>query len=716
MNGYARLPRDKADRLEVLKIATQEAEIVRNYWSVGWQIGGAYMNGARHFSIRNWETGTVYVGYEGDDQGMDFRYEGVLRQYRVEMGRLLKLDMDPVPARDGYGLESVRKNAVGYAIVKGMLQGLGVMRRSEIKRRFFSQLLIYGTSALYHYRKEGNDVFGRTGVEVVPPWELLGYPARVYSEEEIMGVTRKRWVTLDSVRAIAKRRGFELGGDEEKLGVVRMPYGSSPSGEGPVRNSGLGTRPGLRTSLTTGGHEREEIYNATRGRRGANKKGKTTGREVAWVELCEHFFWGDTPGYVAGQVVRVGDVIIGSNEFTGQGLISPLHTARCIPIGRMYGRSWLSLVISLNAECEGMAENQFRNVRDLDNFGVLVVNASSGISREELTRGGKRKVLMAQTDPIAPEAPAVFQVSPHTTTDFPGKVLQMGMSMQDTEAGQGPLYSGQVPGARLESAASLGFLFESGNTGLTLTGEEIAGAFLGVYLSMLRSAKIETAKEPQTKGGMGDEEEGTGDEQQQQLVLPVLDEWMIGVSLKDDGATMSVDSNPIPDPQEVSLDIRDRVPASREKSRQEAQEMLAQGLISLPQFIVQNFREGWGFPITDRAAWETHRKTVWLMIRLFNDGKTPGKVVLAPESDHAETALELLNALMCSLEFSFAEPTVKEAFISWKDMLQQNMGAGGFPEQMGYPDEEAQVAQKQMQGAGGAQGGRPPLSVAGMGA
>jgi hypothetical protein len=234
----------------------------------------------------------------------------------------------------------------------------------------------------------------------------------------------------------------------------------------------------------------------------------------------------------------------------------------------------------------------------------------------------------------------------------------------------------------------LGFLYETGNVNIVQGSNSLADAYVQHYASQLQAAKIEAE---QTPDGV--------------LTLPVLDHRMLGVVLNPVEGTMKLDSNPIPDPWEVEIDIEERTIRSKEQVKQEAGLMLQAGVNTIRQFRIMNERDGLGYPIASRAEFEQWRKAVLMTIILFNDGQKPGLWFGNEDYDNPEICEEVFLELMGTIEFSLASPEVREVFTVGLSRYRAILGT--FPDQLpgvesiGLSPEEGQGAPGAQEGGGG---------------
>lgn len=707
MSGMLALPKDRKELAECLKSALTDSRMVRNQASVEWQIAHAYLRGERGFWVYNQKLGDVRIGFENDQSEWEFRHEQILREYRTEFGRLMKMDLNPTVKGVGFGLSALRRGAMGQATVDYMKGGVGM---EAVKSRFVQALLIFGTAGLNHYRGDGRTIAQRTCVEVVSPFEILGVPARTVTLEDVRAWVRERWVTLEWLLERRKGRGDEeglaLGDSEERLGVQEQPFGVFPALGGVRMGS---SSQGLSLMGVWEKRWRQNVSKARTQSGGGLKKSKDKNQK--WVLLEEWFLLGDKQDVVRS-ILKAGDVIAGDIDFLEEGAEEealegeegaeameaqpvplPLGVGRYTPTGTVYGRGFVGQQMSQNAETEALLSSVYQNVRDMDHFGLTVVRASSGIRLSDVKKPERRKVLVAETDPVYPQADPVQHFAPFNSGDFPGKVAQMAMQSQRELSGQGEMYQAGTPG-RVDSAAALGFLYETGNVGMVATGSEMAEAFVTLYKSMLRAAKNE-ARDSFV------------------FPLPDVDERFIGLALEmgPKGAEVRVGKNPVPDLWDVVVDVRDRSPVSRERRRQEALQMLEIGLMDPVQFEILNFKEQFEFPIHSQVNWETYRRTVFQAILLFGDGETPGEYRINEKADRPDVMLPILERVMVSLEFFYANAAVRAAFEQWKDDL---LGVSGrrVPEALPPPDVMGEV----LKAAGAGKPGGPGMGGMGMGA
>ncbi len=658
---YTPLPTNKTQLLQVVEDAVAGAQRERNIALIEWYIIHYYMQGVRLFTVRNWEHGDVQIAYENSEDELTFRWEHILRQFRVAMGRFSQVDISPAVEPSAYALNGTRDAAVAYATLNFMLSHIN---KSKLKSRFLQQFLKYGTVGLRHQRVPGRNLRERTAIWLVPPWELLCYPAEIQTLDNQRGLWHSRKVPLAWLRT---QKHLNLPNDDNVLKVEFYRYGSSPD------NYGI-----LDTTSAQPGMEGHDVFEAPQ----SVSVKKTKHATAKWVQLDEGWIFGDRENEVREYVVRVGrhiaahDVYPEAESEDSEPVLCPISIARHTDTGRFYGRGEIGPLIGINDQVEKMLSRQFQIVSDQDEFGMLLIPTTAGLNMRDVKKRERRKILQFEPDPLSPQIkPEVL--APYSSGDQPGKLVNFGVMLQDKMAGtEGGMFEGGAPG-RVDSAAGLGFLHQTSNVGLIGPSNNIGDCFRDLYMSILSVAREEVEQmkiDNPVAGG---------------LELPFIDDRMVGLVLDPATGQMSLADNPIPHPYDVVVDIADREPTNAGQAIQEAKEQMQMGNMSYTQFVILNFQKNWGLPIADRSKWEAFRKAVYLKILLFNDGETPGEIPFNVEADDPEVTLLVIKSLMSSLEFLFASDTVRTAFEEWKMTVELGAGAR-YPQNLPMPEENAE--------------------------
>lgn len=638
--SYIDLPKKEDDLVDAVDQMVAAGNLQRNLSWVEWFIAHHYLQGVRNFRVYSWREGNVGLSRENTLGEIEFKFEALLYHYRVELGRFIKLATDPVASRAGFGLEDVRKAGIGQGVLSTMTAECPMLQGKKMASRLYQSMIKYGMGTLVHSRVPGMTPGERTDVSVCPPWEFLPVPATIDTLEDLNGEIRRRPATVATMKAM----GLNFQG-EEKLNLIELPWGVTPWGEGPSEGQ-IGGFGGAASSDPKRKQRERDLGKVSEG--GRKKKSAGT-QKWGWIE--EVWLYGPQ-GYICQYIVKVGDRIgknetyydVGKGYKEDQKLVPTINSARYVDTGSYYGRGFVMANISINYEVEKMLGNLFANVADHDNFPFIAVSANSGISRKEITKRERRKVVIYQPDEVTNHDP-VIRVEPATSGDLPLKTSDFSIGVQEKYLGHTEMLSGGAPG-RLDSTPALGFLYEASNVNVAAAIHSIGDAYSGLYGSMLQAAKREAAGD-----GFG------------KLRLRNLDLRMIGVVIDPQNGEVRLDENPIPDPWEVKLDIAERQMKSKEQEKQEGGLMLQSGILSPTHFRILNEQRGWGWPVLSTADYDAYRTMVYQIIVLFNDGQKPGQFLGSSFVDRVDIAVELLGAITNTIEFKVASPEVREEFV-----------------------------------------------------
>jgi hypothetical protein len=257
----------------------------------------------------------------------------------------------------------------------------------------------------------------------------------------------------------------------------------------------------------------------------------------------------------------------------------------------------------------------------------------------------------------------------------------------------------------MDSAAGHGFLFNAGNVGLGLPSHNLADALSAVYGRVLQVARS-SLREGET------------------IKLATIDENLAGVVFDPETGRASLAQNPVPNPWEVTVDVKDRTPSDPDLRKRELVEHHAAGLLGTTpeeaflQYWITVFEENLSVIGGPKDIFETWRKVIWQIILLFNDGKTPGPVEFGEHTQNPAVQLLALRRFTNKIEFSLATDEVQREFELWIEALERMTGT--YPQGLPMPEDAAQMALPQLeQGmASASQPGAasPELELAQMGA
>lgn len=666
-----KLPKDKKAIAKLVERMHSEGEKLRNVHRVGWAVVDNYMKGARRFSMPDYSAGTLHVRYGANrsDGRLPFRFEAPMVKFAAQHGRLLAIDAYPVCQQRGLSLDGLRKSAMGQVALDYVVAKQEIGR---IKNAFLINLLKFGTAGLGVWGtqdpKNGQVV---PTFEVIPPWELMAIPADAPDVLSSMGLIRDRWVPLSWLKE--QTSGMKLRGWSE-VRTVESPYGEEPA------DAGIDGGASSSDAGSTREHDRQD---------GPGNKNEST-KYTHLVEL-----WLKSPlGTVSEYVMVVGGKCMHHINYTAEGMAEPLmpiFVAQYLTGGGFYGRSFMGLLLPLGLAAERMIKNVFRNMEELDVFGMLFLPSNMGIDVNGLKATKRPRMSWYDPDPMAPEL-RPFSLSPTNTGLMPAKAVSSAVDLLDYTSQQPPALTGNAPG-RVDSATALSELWETGTIPLAGPISDIAAAFGHAYNVALELIRMKWGRE-------------------ETLRVATIDNALAGIVMNTETHEVSLDANQLPEPEDVLISIRSANPKSRSVRKAELLEMLDKQIITPMEFRIVNRKEGLGFPVGNEAEYSGYEKAILNNILLFRDGEEPGEAIFSPAADNPAVHLYALDAFMASPAFALASVEVREAFEDHKKNLQ--IAAGGYPEDLAYGEDMAEPIPP-MGGMGGGTPGMPGMGGMGGG-
>lgn len=622
----------------------------------------AYLNGMRKFRVTDRFRGQMEVAFENSKGDIEMRYEEINSIYLTEMGRYMKINIDPVATKKGESIGALRKAAIGHATLGALATRLPL---NMIRKQALIPFLKFGTVGINHVETGNKRAPDR--IEIVPPRQLRGFPAWVDGTENLMGIARKRWVPLPWLERRLKDvydKKLPTGNVQEDLMAQDVPWGVTP----PDKN--FTNQYGQTSAISTFRTNRMDLIgtNITH-QSGDDDAGLKKKDGLLYVPLEEIYVYADDQQFVARFIIKVGRHIAVDENFEEQGLdvLSPLHVARHTDTGKFFGRSFIAPLMPMNDQIEKMMKSLFKNVIELDMFGTLFITGGMGIDLKRWRTGPRPKVQKYEPDPLDPNIQPINLV-PKNAGTLPAQIADYAQKQMQVLSGQGSIFQGETSG-RVDSAAGLGFLFNTGNIKLGLPVNGFADAFAGVYSRMLQVAK---------------ERLGPGET----IELAVIDEAIAGVVIDPSTGLLQLAENPIPDPWDINIDIRDRTPRDRDVRKAELKELLGLQLVDFTRFWITALEENLDMPGAPKELWETWRKVIWQIIMLFRDGTTPGTISTGEHTQNADIQLLAVQQFMNKIEYSLSSAEVKAAFEGWKIDLEILAGVR-FPAGLPSPEEAA---------------------------
>ena len=662
MGALVRLPKNRKVLSEAIKMLVAAGTAERNVRAADWLISYYYLHGIRNFPQINYKEGRVKFSLVNNERQRGFKYEEVMVKMSTQLGRLMRMDITPRVVRKNMSLDGVRDASIAQIVLESMFDD---PQKDSLKADLLVPLLMFGTvglAAWAAYDEETGEVV--PSVEVVPPWELIPVPANPPLSRHQQGLIRSRWVPVSWLKERADLDRTISKDLIKKMETIDVNYGSLPPIEGaPLSSTGRhGTVPPKDVpdlKRMTGKGDRSERY---------------TRLDTVWI-------FDETKEKVARHILVAGGEVVKDvryDEVEGERKLPPIPiaVAKYHNVGGFYARGYVEPLLPLNSEVELMFANLFKNIQDLDLFGFMMVPATLGVDMNSFSHAKSGpKTVVFEPDYAAPDA-AVFNIKPANAGTLPAKVGEAGLALMDRLSQQSEMLSGDAPG-RVDSARGLGLLHEASNIPLGPAATSVATALGVVYRALLG-----IAEETWSNRKVGS--------------ISMLDDSVAGITFDYESGALDLSQNAIPSPFKVNVTIRSRYPESPEQKKRELIESLQGGIITPQDFRIEIRKNGIDFPVANEAEWQQYRRGTLENIQLFGDGEKPGEVIVSVYDDHMMHMMRLQD-FMAKPEFSLASEAVRLKFEQHFEMHME--GSGDYPEAMGYPEEEAMLAE-QMAGSG----------------
>jgi len=648
------LPKDKKQAAEVVQSLVTQGRGKRNPQSIRWWLAAAYMSGFRDFSALDYTNGTVSVAYMDEAGVLKFRYEEIVSKYMGQLGRLLGLNLSPVVNRKGISLDGFRKSSVAQVVLESAFPEDKV---KTLALELCPLLLMYGTIGVSLWVESEDSM----GIEVIPPWEILPIPVDVSGPHDVRGLIRVRYVPVDWVRSLT------ITPSERSEASKKIDYVSVPTGNIPIDSDLMGE--GMMSMTSAGGGFYVKASDSNDMARGKAKKKDETHRDI--TRLVE--VWTETSdGYLGEYAIYAGATKLDElyrHNHSAHKYHLPTRIIRDVTVSGFWGRSYVDQLMPLNREIEIALSSLFQSVSDFDLYGIQLWPSTLGTPPLAMRGQDGIKRITYEPDYTCPEIKPE-NIEPAKMVQPQVKAIEMAIALMDKLARlPSEMMSGGAPG-RVDSSAGLGFLYEVSGIPLSPTAKNIADGLSGVYRAMLRILK---------------------DIWSDQKVVSIsnLDDSLAGIILDAESGTMQLSNNAIPYPDEVSITIASEVPVSKEQQKLELKEALDKQRITLEEYSFEVRKKGLDLPVGLEVEWQNYRRAMLENILLFGDGKTPGKVIISDRDLH-KIHLDTLDGFMARPEFYAASAEVREAFVAHYE--EHNAGLGAYPNQLGYPEEEAEMA------------------------
>lgn len=671
--NFYTLPKDDEALCDVIENHVQRERAKAQFRRVMWRLWWAYLQGARNFDVVDMETGRLSYRFVDNEGKLLFQAGDLLRAIDQSTGRLASLDLSPYVTRNDTTLASIRERAVGQVMAD---HGINPSQLEQIKLPFSNTLVTTGCCGI-----QSNIVETRNGpsidLEIVHPLELLPFPSLGIDNTKTSGIIRSRLVPLDELRS---RYGAQkVNSNLDKLRWISTGFGQSLADDHDD------------TAMTM------SSWNTTSGSSSPSKD-ETPARRQGLARVHELYLYG--PQNNLARYITISGKVKFADEIPEGDMPCPLQKAVLIENGSFHGAGLCDVLFGYNREMEKLLQHLWQSITDTDRYGVIVMPRGTWNKQTALKDVGRGlRVLDYSPDVNLPENNfRPFPITPFTQGEVPGRAAALAKQMSDQ---LNPIRDLISQKGRVDSASGLQFLEEQINSAVTTSTLNIERAFGTAYKSGISrlAHRLTTERTP--------------------LRLERLDLSLAGVVVDTQNWTASFDVNPLPDVSRLRFSIRENKPRSETGRIQGAMELVKNGLSDPLRFIAQAVKEGWDLPMWTEDYQNSYRTIVRSILTLYNDGETPGELVVTPELAKPEFQLMILTSFMSSPQMHVASVDVVEAFQALLDTYRAWMG-NVLPAGVPNPDDLVSLAQGPIPGMAPGQPpmmappptGAPPLSLA----
>ncbi|MFN7302808.1 MAG: hypothetical protein ACK5U7_15150 [Bacteroidota bacterium] len=640
-----------------------------SYRRLIWNLVYHYLNGCRRFDVFDPKSNTIRP-YELDEQGrLELQGPEVVRKIDQVTGLLASLDFRPRVGRTGSSLRSMRERAGAQVIVDNIINDNTIRPFKVMAAHVLASL---GCVGIQGHVKD-LPVVGLTGhLEVIHPRELLPFPAATTDYTKQQSFIRIQAFPLKMLEEKLDRKltEKELQGCKKyrrRIGDTLAPdhHEANSYPHSPSRSSG--------STLSGGsGKARDEMF-----------------EDVILTRQLWNIGHG---GLVHDFVVSSGRSILLHQKAEGVPLYPSIGIARFIENGSFYGIGAFDIVFHYARSLEKMVKLMLQNISDMDSFGCVVLPQTMDANATLKQVGPGLKALFHSPDPSLYESNfRPFPITPFNTGDAAGRGAAFIQGLMQTVDPYPDLAREK---GRVESAAGLRMLDDKLKSGTVTGTTNLTAACAVVYRSMLIDAASMLLTSPRP--------------------IPVsrLTLDLAGVSIDTDTMQVQFNDNPLPNVNLLTVDLTEGSPQNPLVAKMEAVELLKLGVNTPESFKRYCIKQGIDLAADidgEKAAQET---AVIRILTIFNDGKSPGEVVLTQYNTRPDVELALLSDFLPSPVVQFASPDVQNALGDYRDALIQFSGRT-LPEAVPSPVDMATLNQGPMnplQSAGGAVGA-PPMQM-----
>ena len=638
------------DPLALARIIDQHVDREMNrlsYRRATWLVALYYLMGARQFDVFDPESGAVRYSYMDEQDRLEFQSSELLSAVDKISGRLSSLDFRPLVTRVGSSLSSIRQRSIAQIMLDQVVSEHQLQR---VVPQFNHIFALLGSCGITGHMVNHATVGMTADLEVVHPTELFPFPSIGQDYSKQRGLLRQRMVSMEYLKEVF---GPKVVRNKEKMEFYTIKPGEV--------------------------YEQQDSNEYTLGSKIVYSDTKVVGHdqeaEAQQVVRVRELWLKGPRDTVTRYVVTSGEYVIHDEDLEGREVYCPIGFARFMENGSFHGAGVFDLLFPLCREAERLQKSLFQNIRDIDKYGVLVLPHGSFNANTMLRDVGQGlRVFPWEPDPIS-EGFRPFNITPFTSGDVPGKVSAFAVQQIDR---LNPIRDLIAEKGRVDSATGLQFLDEQVNRAMNTPTAGVQQAWGDCYRAVLAGTVREVVFSPKT------------------FTVDQLTLDLAGVVVDPETMAVSFEQNPLPSLSQLSFKIKDINPRSKVARKQEALQLQQQFQIDADTFMLFALKEGLDFAMWTDEHQSAYESVVRNCLLLYGDGKTPGQVVLTPQTSKPEMQIRVLNSFMAGPTMAVASAEVQNAFIEYHKTMMGFMGLV-LPNALPNPDDVAMLGRLDQQ-------------------
>ena len=671
MRGRLTLPKDRVELSRIIREHVIREQSRLSYRRIMWLLAYYYLNGMRRFDIFDPRTGTLSPQWLDEEGNMEFQSQEMLSAIDRASARIASMDLRPKVEREGMSLRLIRERSSAQLLLDAMVSSNHL---EHVNTQFAHLLTTLGTVCIAGHVTDLPTIGMSAYFEVIHPKELFPFPSlgSDYTRQE--GLIRSRIMPLSHLK---EKFGMKIQRNLDLLEYWRVDHGD------PIQDIEEEHDPSIPRNPFTGGNAEPRSMSFDGGEHD----------QLVLVRVRELWLDGER-GTCSRYVVTSGEYVIEDQDFSNTERYCPICIARFIENGNFHGAGLFDLLFSVNREMERMLKSLFKNVRDMDRYGIVVLPQGSFNERAILRDVGRGlRMVSYQPDPLN-EKFNPFVIKPHDAGDVPGKTAQFAKELMD---GLNPISDLLAEKGRVDSANGLQFLDEQISKAMTTPTRGVQTAFGQCYKSLASEAAAKVLLMPRA--------------------IPVnnLSIDLAGVVIDAEEGTASFPKNPIPHVGHLNFSVKETSPRSAIARKAEALEMVKMQILDPDSLKLLALEEGLDFAMWMKEEQATYETIVMQILMLYGDGQDSQQIVVAPHMARPDLQLRVLSAFMASPQMMLASVEVQNDFKALRDTLVRFSGLV-LPEAVPDPMDLAALGmapQDPMNGQPGNPAGNPVPQPAG---